>query len=61
MDFLEVGEVSGLSDPALEHVKVGDTIDGEYVHATIRHLTNGVIKYNFITDKSLTKSNVEKY
>jgi hypothetical protein len=61
MDFLEVGEVSGLSDPALEHIKVGDTIDGEYVHATVRHLKNGVIKYNFITDKSLASSNVEKY
>lgn len=61
MDFLEVGEVSGLSDPALEHIKVGDSIDGEYVHATVRHLKNGVIKYNFITDKSLASSNVEKY
>jgi hypothetical protein len=61
MDFLEVGEVSGVSDPALEHIKVGDTIDGEYVYGTVRHLTNGVIKYNFITDKSLASSNVEKY
>ena len=61
LDFLEVGEVSGLSDLALEHIKVGDTIDGEYVHATVRHLKNGVIKYNFITDKSLASSNVEKY
>jgi len=61
MDFLEVGEVSGVPDPALEHVKVGDTFDGEYVHATVRHLVNGVIKYNLITDKSLITSKVEKY
>ena len=61
MDFLEVGEVSGVSDPAFEQVKVGDTFDGDRVRGTVRHLVNGVIKYNLITDKSLITSKVEKY
>ena len=61
MDFTEIGPVSGLPDAALEQVKVGDMFDGERVRGTVRHLVNGTIKYNLITDKSLIMSKVEKY
>jgi hypothetical protein len=61
MDFLEVGEVSGVSDPALGELKVGDIFAGERVRATVRHLVNGSIKFNLITDKSMITSKVEKY
>lgn len=61
MDFTEVGVVSGLTDYALSHVQVGDMFDGERVRGTVRHLVNGIIKYNLITDKSLITSKVEKY
>jgi hypothetical protein len=61
MDFLEVGEVSGVSDPALGELKVGDMFAGERVRATVRHLVNGSIKFNLITDKSMITSKVEKY
>lgn len=61
MNFTEVGEVSGIPYSTLEKVKVGDIVDGEVVRGTVRHLINGVIKYNLITDKSLITSKVEKY
>jgi len=61
MDFTELGPVSGLPDSDLEKVKVGDMFDGERVRGTVRHLVNGVIKYNLITTKSLITSKVEKY
>jgi hypothetical protein len=61
MDFTEIGPVSGIPYSMLEKVKVGDTFDGEVVRATVRHLVDGVIKYNLITDKSLSTPNVEKY
>jgi hypothetical protein len=61
MDFTEGGIISGIVEPALGQLKVGDTFDGQVVRGTVRHLINGVIKYNLITDKSLVTPNVEKY
>jgi hypothetical protein len=61
MDFTETGVVSGLSEYSLGQISVGDTFDGEKVCGTVRHLINGVIKYNLITDKSLVSGKVEKY
>lgn len=61
MDFTEIGPVSGVVDPALGQVKVGDTFDGERVRGKVRHLSNGVIKYNLITEKSMITPKVEKY
>ena len=61
MDFTEGGIISGIVEPALGQLKVGDTFDGEVVRGTVRHLINGVIKYNLITPKSLVTPNVEKY
>lgn len=61
MDFTEVGVVSGIADPALAQINVGDMFDGERVRGTVRHLVNGTIKFNLITDKSLITSKVEKY
>jgi hypothetical protein len=61
MDFTEVGAVSGIPYSTLEQVKVGDTFDGEVVRGTVRHLVNGVIKYNIITDNSMITPKVEKY
>jgi hypothetical protein len=61
MDFTEIGPVSGLPDSDLEQIKVGDMFDGEVVRGTVRHLINGVIKYNLITAKSMITPKVEKY
>lgn len=61
MDFTETGEVSGIPYSLLEQVKVGDMFDGELVRGTVRHMVDGVIKYNLITDKSMITPNVEKY
>jgi hypothetical protein len=61
MDFTETKEVSGISYPMLENVKVGDMFDGDVVRGTVRHLINDVIHYNIITDKSMTTPKVEKY
>jgi len=61
MDFNETGEVSGVSDSALEQVKVGDTVDGELVRGTVRHLVNGLTMYNLITEKSMSTPKAEKY
>jgi hypothetical protein len=61
MDFTETGVVSGLSEYSLGQISVGDIFDGEKVCGTVRHLINGTIKYNLITDKSLVSGKVEKY
>jgi hypothetical protein len=61
MNFTDVGDVSGVLDPALEQVKVGDMFDGERVRGTVRHLVNGVIQYNLITETSMSTPKVEKY
>jgi hypothetical protein len=61
MDFTESGVVSGIPYSTLEQVKVGDTFDGEFVRGTVRHMVDGVIKYNLITETSMITPKVEKY
>jgi len=61
MDFTEEGRVSGVSDPLLAQVQIGDTFDGEVVRGTVRHLVRGNVLYNLITEQSMSTSRVEKY
>ena len=61
MDFTEEGGISGVSDPALEQVRIGDTFDGELVRGTVIHLVGGTVHYNLITEQSMSTSRVEKY
>jgi len=61
MDFTESGVVSGIPYSTLQQVKVGDTFDGELVRGTVRHMVDGVIKYNLITETSMITPKVEKY